>query len=190
MKCGGAVFSDGSPVFCGKRHFHQRREAADENRSYAGRGPDSHPAEPSPAGHADAASGAGPGGPLSPLGTEILPLERALGRTLAADVAAPLDQPPFDRSPLDGYALRSADLAGADRDHPAVLEVVDTVYAGDEARIPVGPGQAVRIMTGAMLPPGCDCVVPQEDTDRGAAATVWYPRRTPTGGTRSPCSSP
>ena len=66
-------------------------------------------------------------GPLSPLGTEILPLERALSRTLAADVAAPLDQPPFDRSPLDGYALRSADLAGADRDHPAVLEVVDTV---------------------------------------------------------------
>ena len=62
-----------------------------------------------------------------PLGTQMLPLERALGRTLAADVAAPLDQPPFDRSPLDGYALRSADLAGADRDHPAVLEVVDTV---------------------------------------------------------------
>ena len=112
-------------------------------------------------------------GPLSPLGTEILPLERTLSRTLAADVAAPLDQPPFDRSPLDGYALRSADLAGADRDHPAVLEVVDTVYAGDEARIPVGPGQAVRLMTGAMLPPGCDCVVPQEDTDRGDPVSVF-----------------
>ena len=112
-------------------------------------------------------------GPLSPLGTEILPLERTLSRTLAADVAAPLDQPPFDRSPLDGYALRSADLAGADRDHPAVLEVVDTVYAGDEARIPVGPGQAVRIMTGAMLPPGCDCVAPQEDTDRGDPVSVF-----------------
>ena len=108
-----------------------------------------------------------------PLGTQMLPLERALGRTLAADVAAPLDQPPFDRSPLDGYALRSADLAGADRDHPAVLEVVDTVYAGDEARIPVGPGQAVRLMTGAMLPPGCDCVVPQEDTDRGDPVSVF-----------------
>ena len=108
-----------------------------------------------------------------PLGTQMLPLERALGRTLAADVAAPLDQPPFDRSPLDGYALRSADLAGATRDHPAVLEVVDTVYAGDEARIPVGPGQAVRIMTGAMLPPGCDCVAPQEDTDRGDPVSVF-----------------
>ena len=112
-------------------------------------------------------------GPLSPLGTEILPLERTLSRTLAADVAAPLDQPPFDRSPLDGYALRSADLTGANREHPAVLEVVDTVYAVDEARIPVGPGQAVRLMTGAMLPPGCDCVVPQEDTDRGDPVSVF-----------------
>lgn len=105
--------------------------------------------------------------PLSPLGAERLPLEAALGRTLAEDVIAPLDQPPFDRSPLDGYALRSADLTGADKEHPAVLKVVDTVYAGDEAKIPVGPGQAVRIMTGAMLPSGCDCVVPQEDTDPG-----------------------
>lgn len=111
--------------------------------------------------------------PLSPLGTEALPLDQALGRTLAVDVTAPLDQPPFDRSPLDGYALRSADLIGADKEHPAVLEVVDTVYAGDEANIPVNPGQAVRIMTGAMLPPGCDCVVPQEDTDQGSPVKIF-----------------
>ena len=111
--------------------------------------------------------------PLSPLGTEALPLEQALGRTLAANVTAPLDQPPFDRSPLDGYALRSADLTGAGKEHPAVLEVVDTVYAGDEANIPVNPGQAVRIMTGAMLPPGCDCVVPQEDTDQGSPVKIF-----------------
>lgn len=111
--------------------------------------------------------------PLSPLGTEVLPLKQALGRTLAVDVTAPLDQPPFDRSPLDGYALRSADLAGADKAHPAVLEVVDTVYAGDEANVSVGPGQAVRIMTGAMLPPGCDCVVPQEQTNRGEPVKVF-----------------
>lgn len=111
--------------------------------------------------------------PLSPLGTEMLPLPQALGRMLAADITAPLDQPPFDRSPLDGYALRSADLAGADKAHPAVLEVVDTVYAGDEAKIPVEPGQAVRIMTGAMLPPGCDCVVAQEKTDQGNPVGVF-----------------
>ena len=111
--------------------------------------------------------------PLSPLGVELLPLPEALGRTLASDMNAPLDQPPFDRSPLDGYALRSADLAGADKNHPVVLGVVDTVYAGDEAKVPVKPGQAVRIMTGAMLPPGCDCVVPQEDTDRGNPVRVF-----------------
>lgn len=110
---------------------------------------------------------------LSPLGQEVLPTGDALGRTLAADITAPMDQPPFDRSPLDGYALRSADLAGADRDHPAVLTVVDTLYAGDQAKVPVGPGQAVRIMTGAMLPPGCDCVVAQEHTDRGNPVAVY-----------------
>ena len=104
---------------------------------------------------------------LTPLGSETLPLRQAAGRTLAADVTAPLDQPPFDRSPLDGYALRSADTAGASEAQPVSLRVVDTLYAGDTARVAVGPGQAARIMTGAMLPPGCDCVIRQEDTDMG-----------------------
>ena len=110
---------------------------------------------------------------LSPLGTEVLPAFQALGRTLAADVAAPMDQPPFDRSPLDGYALRSADIAGADREHPVRLPVVDTLYAGDAPRCPLGPGQAIRIMTGAMLPEGCDCVLRQEDTDRGNPVAIY-----------------
>lgn len=105
---------------------------------------------------------------LAPLGEEAVPLRQAVGRTLAAGVAAPMDQPPFDRSPLDGYALRAADTAGASEACPVSLEVVDTLYAGDVARIAVGPGQAARIMTGAMLPPGCDCVLRQEDTDQGS----------------------
>ena len=112
-------------------------------------------------------------GGLSPLGPETLPLGAALGRTLAADVAAPMDQPPFDRSPLDGYALRAADIAGASREHPVRLPVADTLYAGDAADSPLPPGQAVRIMTGAMLPPGCDCVLPQEDTDRGDPVSIY-----------------
>nr|WP_317323496.1 gephyrin-like molybdotransferase Glp [uncultured Flavonifractor sp.] len=112
-------------------------------------------------------------GGLSPLEPEQLPVMRALGRTLAADVAAPMDQPPFDRSPLDGYALRAADIAGADREHPIRLPVVDTLYAGDAPRRPLGPGQAIRIMTGAMLPEGCDCVLRQEDTDRGDPVAVY-----------------
>ena len=112
-------------------------------------------------------------GKLSPLGSETLPALQALGRTLASDVTAPVDQPPFDRSPLDGYALRSADIAGADRDHPICLPVVDTLYAGDEAKSPLLPGQAIRIMTGAMLPQGCDCVLRQEDTDRGDPVSIY-----------------
>ena len=104
---------------------------------------------------------------LVPLGAETLPLQQGLGRPLAQDITAPQDQPPFDRSPLDGYALRAADSAGASAEHPVSLRVVDTLYAGDVARVPVGPGEAVRIMTGAMLPPGCDCVLRQEDTDLG-----------------------
>ena len=104
---------------------------------------------------------------LSPLGVEELPLQQGLGRPLARDMTAPMDQPPFDRSPLDGYALRAADTAGASTDHPVSLRVVDTLYAGDVARVPVGPGEAVRVMTGAMLPQGCDCVLRQEDTDQG-----------------------
>ena len=111
--------------------------------------------------------------PLSPLGMELLPLPEALGRTLASDMTAPLDQPPFDRSPLDGYALRSADLAGASPQHPAVLTVTETLYAGDAPRRPLEPGQAVRIMTGAMLPPGCDCVVAQEDTNQENPVAVY-----------------
>ena len=117
-------------------------------------------------------------GGLAPLGCEVVPLAKSPGRTLAADVAAGLDQPPFDRSPLDGYALRASDLAGAGRETPVTLTVVDTVYAGDVASVPVGPGQAVRIMTGAMLPPGCDCVLRQEDTDMGhPTVRVFAPLR-------------
>ena len=115
---------------------------------------------------------------LVSIGCEAVPLAGAPGRTLGADMAAPLDQPPFDRSPLDGYALRASDIAGASRENPVTLTVVDTVYAGDVASVPVGPGQAVRIMTGAMLPPGCDCVVRQEDTDMGSPTVrIFAPLR-------------
>ena len=108
------------------------------------------------------------------LGAEKLPLAGALGRRLAEEITAPMDQPPFDRSPLDGYALRSADTARACREHPVSLTVADTLYAGDAPRVPVTPGRAVRVMTGAMLPPGCDCVLKQEDTDMGSPVVEIY----------------
>ena len=105
--------------------------------------------------------------------TAPLPPERRAGAglpglVLAEDVIAPMSQPPFDRSPLDGYALIAADTDGASEETPARLQVIDTVYAGGWSEVTVRPGQCVRIMTGAPIPAGADCVVRQEDTDRGA----------------------
>lgn len=98
---------------------------------------------------------------------EQVPLPQALGRTLRRPVFAPFPQPPFDRSPLDGYALRAADIVSASEEMPALLRVAEKVCAGQVPRHPLAPGQAVRVMTGAMLPPGADCVIRQEDTDLG-----------------------
>lgn len=109
---------------------------------------------------------------LALIHTDVLPqirspLEDALQRVLAQPVRAAIDQPPFSRSPLDGYAVRGDDTKGASPDHPAVLRVVGKRFAGQSTRIKVGPGEAVRLMTGTMLPDGADSVIPQEDTDRG-----------------------
>ncbi|SFP63807.1 molybdopterin molybdotransferase [Oscillibacter sp. PC13] len=96
---------------------------------------------------------------------EEVPLLDAVGRILTRDVRAAIVQPPFDRSPLDGYAVRAEDLVGASREAPAVLQVVDKLYAGDVSGVPVCAGQAVRLMTGSMIPSGADCIIRQEDTD-------------------------
>lgn len=106
---------------------------------------------------------------IKPLGTEKLPLPQAHGRVLTNPVFSPIDQPPFPRSPLDGYALHAADLEGASREHPVVLNVVENVCTGEWPSRQVGRGEAVRLMTGSPIPAGCDCVVKQEDTDNGRA---------------------
>ena len=97
--------------------------------------------------------------------TEMIPIENACGRIAAEDVSADFDQPSFDRSPLDGFAVRSADIAEASPESPAELSVIDEVCAGEISSSRIGPGQAVRIMTGAPIPSGGDCVVKQEDTE-------------------------
>lgn len=102
-----------------------------------------------------------------PLGTERIPAARCLGRVLAEDVTAPMDQPPFPRSPLDGFAFAAASSQGASEESPVTLRVVGTVYAGDWREEPVEAGCAVHITTGAPIPAGCDCVVRQEDTESG-----------------------
>jgi len=93
-------------------------------------------------------------------GVETVGLEQSLGRVLALDVRANRDQPPYDVSAMDGYALRSADLAQI----PATLEIIEDIKAGDMPTKVVGAGQCARIMTGAPVPQGADAVIRVEDT--------------------------
>ena len=102
------------------------------------------------------------------LGEEYAFLSEAVGRLLTRDVRSGLSQPPFDRSPLDGYAVVAADIASAAPENPVELRVVDKLWAGMPARMGVERGQAVRLMTGCMIPPGADAVIRQEDTDLGS----------------------
>lgn len=106
---------------------------------------------------------------LRPLPTERLPLRDALGRVLAEEAVSPLDIPPWDNSAMDGYAVRSADLAQGEG--PWALRIGETVPAGAFPTRAIGAGECARIFTGAPLPAGADGVIRQEDTD-GAAEDV------------------
>lgn len=101
-----------------------------------------------------------------PLGAQEVDLQSCAGMVLAEDIRASAPVPPHDNSALDGYALRAADIASAAADNPVRLEVIYEQPAGSSDSRPVGPGQAVRIMTGAPVPAGADTVVGFEDTDR------------------------
>lgn len=102
----------------------------------------------------------------SPLGTERVPLAQALRRVLAQEVRASTDLPAFDRSTVDGYAVRAEDTGRASSGTPLHLQVVGEVLMGEPVRFAVGAGQAARIPTGGMLPEGTDAVVMQEHTVR------------------------
>lgn len=106
--------------------------------------------------------------------TEDIPLQEALGRIVAQAVASPIAVPPFDRSPLDGYALHSADIAAATRENPVALRVIGEACAGCGETFAPGRGEALRLMTGAPVPPMCDCVIRQEDTDEGMDTVRIY----------------
>ena len=94
------------------------------------------------------------------LGSETVPIWEALGRILAADVIAPEDVPPFPNSAMDGFAVRAEDVSSPG----AVLEVLGDLQAGYTTETEVGPGEAIKIMTGAPIPSGADTVVRVEDT--------------------------
>ena len=106
--------------------------------------------------------------------TERKTLEDCLGLVLSEDVYALLDMPPFSRSAQDGYALCSKDSIGATGENPVKLKVTGKIYAGDHLDVQVRPGDAFRIMTGAMVPVGADCVLRQEDTDEGEDVVQIY----------------
>lgn len=99
------------------------------------------------------------------LEAENVPLKEALGRVLAEDITANRDHPPSDISAMDGYALRYDDAAGAAKENPRVLDIIDDIRAGMEAKTPIGENQAARIMTGGPVPEGSDTVIRVEDTD-------------------------
>ncbi|NLP30813.1 MAG: molybdopterin molybdotransferase MoeA [Clostridiales bacterium] len=90
--------------------------------------------------------------------TEQISILDAVGRVLAEDIISNQNYPPFDRSPLDGYAVRAEDI-------PGKLKIIDKIYAGDVSQHQLTEGTAIRIMTGAPIPKGANCIVRQEDTD-------------------------
>ncbi|MBQ8264051.1 MAG: molybdopterin molybdotransferase MoeA [Oscillospiraceae bacterium] len=103
-------------------------------------------------------------GAVKAVGTESVALEDCAGRVLGEDIEAAENVPGFDRSPYDGYAFRSADSVGASKEHPITLRIVEEVPAGAVSQIPCTEGTAVKILTGAPLPEGADCVIMHEKT--------------------------
>ncbi|MFM7324335.1 MAG: gephyrin-like molybdotransferase Glp, partial [Nodosilinea sp.] len=102
--------------------------------------------------------------PPGPQQAEIVPLAAALGRVLATPLRASQPLPPWDNSAMDGYALRAAEVGQASPDQPARLTLGEVIAAGAVPQQPLGPGQAARLFTGSILPPGADTVVMQEVT--------------------------
>jgi molybdopterin molybdotransferase len=103
-----------------------------------------------------------------PLATETVPLADAYGRVLAADLSAQRTQPPADVSAMDGYAMRAADVKSA----PVRLRLIGEVAAGHPFAGTVGAGEAARIFTGGVVPPGADTIVIQENTTRDGDVVV------------------
>lgn len=92
-------------------------------------------------------------------------IQDALGYIIAQDIYAPIDQPPFSKSALDGYTFNYGDVRGATKANPAHLKVIDLICAGEVSHKIIGKGEAIHIMTGAKIPEGCNAVIRFEDTN-------------------------
>jgi molybdopterin molybdotransferase len=102
---------------------------------------------------------------FAPMPTEIISLTESMGRILASDIQSDIDLPDFARSIMDGFAVRGSSTFGASEANPAYLSVKGTVAMGKSSDLTLGPGEAVRISTGGMLPAGADSVVMMEHTE-------------------------
>jgi molybdopterin molybdotransferase len=106
---------------------------------------------------------------FAPLEPERVPLLEALDRVLVEDIVSPLNVPPHDNSAMDGYAVRAQDIVGASTSNPIRLKVIGDLGAGYVPETAIGTGTAIRIMTGAVIPPGADTVVRFEETSEAVA---------------------
>ena len=108
---------------------------------------------------------------IEALGSEDVPLMRALGRVLARDVVSPVSLPPWNNASMDGYAVRAEDVAAAGS-REVRLRVIETIAAGTRGTRRVGAGEAARIMTGAPVPDGADSVIRVEDTESAPGSDI------------------
>ena len=100
------------------------------------------------------------------LKSEVVSIKDSLKRVLYGDVKSKINNPPFNKSVFDGYAFKSEDSKGTSKENPIELKIVDEIFAGMWPEIEIKHGEAVRIMTGAPIPVGADCVLKQEETER------------------------
>ena len=109
-------------------------------------------------------------------GVEKVSLDQALGRVMAEDVVSRINNPPLDNSAMDGYAVIAKDIQSATPENPVKLEMVEEIAAGYTAKGTLKPGQTMRIMTGAPIPPGADAVLMQEDTQKDGDSILCLDR--------------
>ena len=100
------------------------------------------------------------------LKSEVVSIKDSLKRVLYGDVKSKINNPPFNKSVFDGYAFKSEDSKGTSKENPIELKIVDEIFAGDFSEIEIKSGETIRIMTGAPIPMGADCVLKQEETER------------------------
>lgn len=100
------------------------------------------------------------------LKSEVVSIKDSLKRVLYGDIKSKINNPPFNKSVFDGYAFKSEDSKGTSKENPIELKIVDEIFAGDFSEREIKSGEAVRIMTGAPIPVGADCVLKQEETER------------------------